>query len=555
MKRIICIFLLINLFAIGDDIYIGDTIIDSNNKQDFQPTKDVYEIYKEGTDSNVGRSLSLLLDDFPSTSNTGEYSNIKGDSHYKIVIDDISSDLYDLHYLDTLSMLNIEKIKIISGAGSVLYGNDSIGGVVLVNTFSPLTLENNLLFYTDSSSNDSLELTASTPIFNEKLIFKTKFINRSEEDSSLKITTSYNLNPYEYFSLNYSMIDNDKYEIGEDTTTAHENKYSFSYVNKYDSSFHYSLKLNYDDISIDKTSESLTEIIIKPEIIYNYSFASSLLLGYDLNLTEGRNKKENSQSVYLLNTYALDLYDIVSGVRSDMTEGSLNGENFVYKNYAFDLGIKYYYAIEGNIYANLSSAYKRPGLDELEANSDLVNQNSYYLDIGLITHRDNFIHNFNIFFTQTHDKIYYDTDSNLYQNLDGQVNKFGIKLVTEVLFDKLNIREALAVINTDISGGTYDGKQEPGSSNFYYKLNFSYTPFNSLELWSNMNIYSPFYEKNDYANTGNRIDSYSLFNMGINYDYNNLNFFGGIDNISDVQRDFLEEKRGRRYYIGVKAQF
>lgn len=134
--------------AFSEDIKLGATFINPDyiEIEKLKSTKNVIVIDKNQIDEKGYTSVSQVLNDVPGiTVGTTQWGEIdirgQGDQasrNIQVMIDGapittLVSHPYGTNY-DVVPVEQIEKIEVIPGGGSVLYGNGTVGGVINITT-------------------------------------------------------------------------------------------------------------------------------------------------------------------------------------------------------------------------------------------------------------------------------------------------------------------------------------------------------------------------------------------------------------------------------------
>ncbi len=616
MKKIVTLISL-HTFLYSQSLLLPDTYIYNDIVEESNITKNINRVEIE---KNSNKRIDNILREIGSVEVRGDKIDIRGmgeGMNTKLYLDNIPLNSFDMSLpkLNYLNMGDVGEVEVLYGAGSVLYGDGAMGGVVNIkrNSIEALEVNNTMSYTKDSFNGSTFDLSAGTFLFNEKVSFQTNYLNKDtdgyrknnyEEVEKLEVTTKYIINPYEVYTLSLGNIDsayglpgsigktddNKESFYKEDFFETEENNLLFSYKNTYNSKLNfffdtsYSQKEYYSESNFwGKSTRSVdgSRIFLRPKLVYNYGFASNLILAYDFSYEENTieqistsiYKSENEKStnaLYFYNTYATDLVDYVSGFRYEQSKYNQNGTKEVFDNTAFDIGSKYYYGVEGNIFLNFSTAFRTPNIDELSyASTPLTSQKSYNFDLGISEKRGNNLVSIGFFTIITEDEIFFDPRGNNGHgsnvNMQGKNLRVGAEYTNERRYNKLTVKDSVTLIDTRILDGDYVGKSVPGVAPINYKINANYNLSEDLKLWLSGLYTNSYYHYGDYENSYEKVDYTILFHMGIDYDYENFKIFGGIDNITDAKyydyagysndTSYYYPGQGRRFYMGLKAIF
>jgi len=148
-KSLLLFYLALSACAIADDVTLGKSIINPDyiEVEKLKSTKNVIVIDEKDIAEKGYQNVSEILDDIPGvtvgTSGWGEI-DIRGQGegeaakNIQVLVDGAPITLllnhpYTANY-DIVPVEQIEKIEVIPGGGSVLYGNGTVGGVINITT-------------------------------------------------------------------------------------------------------------------------------------------------------------------------------------------------------------------------------------------------------------------------------------------------------------------------------------------------------------------------------------------------------------------------------------
>ncbi len=592
--------------------YINNDIVEESNI-----TKNISRIEVEKNSSKRFKSLIKEIGNIEIRGNKIDIRGMGEGINTKFYLDNVPLNSFDmpLSKLNYINMGEIEEIEILYGAGSVLYGNGAVGGVISVkrNSFESLDINNNISYTKNSFNGNILEFSGGTYLFNEKVTFQTNYLKKEmesygkndyEEVEKFEVITRYILNPYEIYTLSLSNISSE-FELPkyiktnyykqdnfylDDFIKIDENNYFFSYKNTYDSHLNfffdgsYSEKDYFSQNNFEKGSIRIVEdysFFLRPKLIYYYGFASNLILAYDFSVEKNNieqksnglyisENNKNSNALYFYNTYAIDLIDLVGGFRYEQNKYNVSGREEVFSNTAFDIGGKYYYGVEGNIFINFSTAFRTPNMNELSYTStSLKSQKSYNFDLGINEKRGNNLISIGFFTIVTEDEIFYNPVANdghgINVNMQGKNLRVGLEYINERKYDKVTLKDSIMLIDTRVLDGKYRGKSVPGVAPVTYKFYGNYKLNDNFHFWLSGKYTNSYYHYGDYENFYDKIKYSVLFDLGLDYNYQKYKIFGGIDNITNELyydyagyvsgSSYYYTAQGRRYYIGLKVSF
>ena len=316
---------------------------------------------------NINELLSTQSGISESPSVYGAYDvNIQGISSKNILflIDGqaITGKFYDRISLDQIPTNNIEKIEIIKGPSSSLYGSSSMGGTINIltkstnnknkffyeiGTTSPISKNNK---YTIGSNNYIFGLNKKTGQFNTSLtlnnenIFAKKIIKESDIDETNKriISALSNWNINEKNKIKFNINNFSQEEIGQsllikNSTSINRNNINIHHIKSNQTGWSYKQLINYQNYKrqyIEKwihNNQTETNDLSK-ENSQEYEFSmnkkinqNEINLGIEIAEFEYQNNRVNNKK-YNLNAYSiftqydmnfLKNYNLILGIRLD----------------------------------------------------------------------------------------------------------------------------------------------------------------------------------------------------------------------------------------------
>ncbi|EAI7494713.1 TonB-dependent receptor [Campylobacter coli] len=580
--------------------------------------------------------------------------------------------------LESVNLNNIERIEIIPGGGSVLYGSGTRGGVINIITkkeksdafalslkgssYDHGNLGGNLGVYGAKKINDYLTFGFDIQGFNrdgyqegynEKGYFvNTKAYLNTSDNSDLSLN-------YNYFEskntssgyLTKAQIQSDPTQKGSGDNITQINRpeialdYHHYFSDLYEiqlGAFWQNQKIRYlkDEIPMMGTiayqtgsgfEDTLTGINLKNKInykddsyfIFGYEFANhdakrTSIVHYNVNtpafqmshtMTTLMDMDKQSHSVFALDSHQFnDIFSISGGARYEYSlydthrnctnkmiifgmEQPSNPELFdaddTSNNFAFEITPNFKYSDTGNIYAKYERGFISPTPAQL-VNKDQATQKYYTanldpeifdtFELGINDFWWDFYgFNLTLFYTLSKDEISYLGNPHStggafwkYYNID-QTRRLGAELnLHQFLFnDSLILKESLSYLDAQISKGVNDGLRIPyvskikATAGVEYAWNKNLSSYIDLSYFSRAKDGGVVDENTGKMSRNSWIKDYFLTDIGVNYNYRNLQILAGIRNLFDKQyytyQDSTNDQylagNGRNYYVEFKYAF
>ncbi len=535
-------------------------------------------------------------------------------SNTLILIDGIRQNPVDMGgaRLSGISVENIERIEVIPGGGSVLYGDGAVGGIVNIITKTNASNEGSKAIYSEVGNNGRFRYGAGYgDMIADKLFFQLNYEdsnydgyrdNGDYDTENIETALRYLINDTDSIGFKYARYTEDygmpgsltRDQVNDDrqqTTSPNENadykrdSYTLSYKNRLTDGIDFSVDGNYTEADYDSynnskisTAYDLEEMSIKPKLKFTYLEDSNIIFGYDYYRGKSENSyswgskinrelKKESHAAFVMNTYNWNSFQFTQGFRYEKTNYDLdaNGEpgkdyqDDTLRSHAIDLGVNYFYSDTGSVYATYTKGFRTPNTDELAAADleGLEEQTHEYFEIGVKDVIWNSYVSASIFKFTAEDEFYLDpsdTSGGMWgtnKNLDGKSEKIGVELFAEQYFGRLTINETFTYLDTEMKDGPYEGNEIPGVSKYVASLGANYKATDELTLNLTGNYYGRAYAYSDFENDDEKVNDYITVDTKITYDFKNgLKIYGGIDNIfNEKYYDYVADYgMGARYY-------
>ncbi|HED6851410.1 TPA: TonB-dependent receptor [Campylobacter coli] len=588
--------------------------------------------------------------------------------------------------LESINLNNIERIEIIPGGGSVLYGNGTRGGVVNIITkkqksdafalnlkgssYDHGNLGGNLGVYGAKKINNYLTFGFDIQGFNrdgyqkgynQKGYFaNTKAYLNTSDNSDL--TLSYNYFESKNTSSGYltkAQVQSDPTQKGSNDNITQINRpeialdYHHYFSDLYEiqlGAFWQNQKIRYlKDTSVmtyrgmsvpvyqdgSGFEDTLTGINLKNKInykddsyfIFGYEFANhdakrTSIVHYDVNIpvfqmshtmTTLMDMNKQSHSVFALDSHQFnDIFSISGGARYEYslydTHRSYTSKMIMFgrplpstpelfdtdstsNNFAFEITPNFKYSDTGNIYAKYERGFISPTPAQFvnRSNSNANGAPPYYssnlkaevfdtFELGISDFWWDFYgFNLTLFYTLSKDEISYlgnphSTSGSWwkYYNID-QTRRLGAELnLHQYLFnDSLIIKESLSYLDAKISKGVNDGLRIPyvskikATAGVEYAWSKNFSSYIDLSYFSRAKDGGVVDENTGKMSRNSWIKDYFLTDIGVNYNYKNLQILAGIRNLFDKKyytyQDSINDQylagNGRNYYVEFKYAF
>lgn len=586
--------------------------------------------------------------------------------------------------LESINLNNIERIEIIPGGGSVLYGSGTRGGVVNIITkkqksdafalnlkgssYDHGNLGGNLGVYGAKKINDYLTFGFDIQGFNrngyqegysQKGYFANTKAHLNTSDNS-DLTLSYNYFESKNTSSGYltkAQVQSDPTQKGSNDNITQINRpeialdYHHYFNDLYEiqfGAFWQNQKIRYlkDEIPMMSTiayqtgsgfEDTLTGINLKNKInykddsyfIFGYEFANhdakrTSLIYYSLpsvinyhKMTTLMDMNKQSHSVFALDSHQInDTFSISGGARYEFSsyntnrsyrnEMSMNGRppsptiidtttlfntDKNTHNFAFEITPNFKYSDTGNVYIKYERGFISPTPAQFvnRSNSNANGTPPYYssnlkaevfdtFELGISDFWWDFYgFNLTLFYTLSKDEISYlgnphSTSGSWwkYYNID-QTRRLGAELnLHQYLFnDSLIIKESLSYLDAKISKGINNGLRIPyvskikATAGVEYAWSKNFSSYIDLSYFSRAKDGGVINENTGKMSRNSWIKDYFLTDIGVNYNYKNLQILAGIRNLFDKKyytyQDSINDQylagNGRNYYVEFKYAF
>ena len=500
-----------------------------------------------------------------------------------VLIDGIKQNSMDMSGSDmlTIDVSQIERIEVIKGANSVLYGDKAIGGVINIITKKGSKKEGVSLYAkgtvdSDSSNKGNIRAGYKWKSFDTALFLGNNSTEGYRDNSALdafdgSLNLGWSINSQNRLEIRAGKH-KDRYGMPGSLTSAQmeADRKQAKTPNDYG-------KTDIDDIYIqhifknsivevktyisktDKenlfnmwgTERTIDSDRVQLSTAANGVYGKNSLTAGAEYINESSEEKSNetekkSVAVYVFDKYKFnDKLEFDLGARREQTEFSFyTGADKDYNKNVFEAGAKQFYSKSGLVYARYAQGYRTPATDEYyEAavpawgipehyNENLKPQSSADYELGIKDYF-NYIGEIEgtLFLSKTENEIYYNGATMHNDNMEGKTDRKGFELSARNGFGDLIFHESLSYIKTEVKGGPNDGKEVPGVPELKGVAGVVWKIGYGVEAGLNYRYIGKRYALSDLGNTGGKVESYSVTDMEIRKEIKGVKLYCGAKNI------------------------
>lgn len=456
-----------------DDTVISSTGFEGTNRNNL---KNTIIISAEEMEKANYKNVEDVLKDNPSVSFINGNIDLRGmgsdKSRYntKLLIDGVPVNELDVHNSLQINMVpieDIERIEIIPGAGTVVYGNNASGGVIniitkktnMINkttttigseggshgsqkTFAYVTASDGKIsakLYVNDEKNDGYRDYAKN---NDKTVSATLRYDLDKDHNIIVKHSNYNSEKNSVSLLKKDeLVDRTKSELDGKTKINREETiitYNNKFFNKLDFNLIYQEMENdklYEGNSHGRKSETdfdSKKKSIKPKFRYEYGKDNNLIFGYDYedhntirDASSFYDFNKESNSIFILNKNRFNNFELMAGFRHEAADYTAKKTSNRTKavaydvikdtsNQAYEFGLNYLYSDTGNFYMRYEKTFLSPTPNQLVekllsgdyvANPKLESEISDSYEIGV---KDYFLGSYvtaSVYYSKTKDEI------------------------------------------------------------------------------------------------------------------------------------------------------
>lgn len=533
----------------------------------------------------------------------------KASSSVLILVDGVSINSLDQTHvgasLDTVDINNIERIEIIPGGGSVLYGSGTRGGVVNIITTKASKnkefhgyLTAKYASYKHKEYQANLSKSISENIFLDtsfQKLNKKGYTNGTKDDKlSANASLKFDISDNQELILNASYAKSElvvaknqltKEQLKEDRKQAplgiHDSEitqYSeyISRKRKYDLKYtlaqkNFSLETLsfYQKLTMKDRIDKNKGLKFKFKVPFEKGY---LVSGYDYEKMKAQRGEENitkvqkeTNSLFLIGKYNFNEYvNSMIGYRKEYasytmqnTENTING-NTKANNDAYEFVLNSKYSDDGNIYFKYEKGfisptpykrYDKTSVTPLEYEVNNIKSEDYdTYEIGI---RD-FIFGSYItltnFYSISNNEIMRNMHSDRsfnWENID-ETKRYGVELFLEQYpTNNLTFNQSYSFINAEITKGEDKGDDIPYVSKNKFVFSMNYYINSKLSTYLDYQYFGSSYDKEKV-----KVPSYSIANLSLNYEFNSqLSFVTGVNNLLNKEyNEYQSTRNGKTTY-------
>jgi iron complex outermembrane receptor protein len=546
----------------------------------------------------------------PSMHGYGENSQMR----VLVLVDGVRQNRPDMGGINWAEMPvgSIENIEVISGAHSVIYGSNAVGGVIKITTRKPTAEAQGELSATYGSY-DLIDVTAygsqsfgntgvsvsiedfRTDGYRENSENHTKSANlavyQTWKDWTLNARASYVDNYAEYAgslstdpfadgadpqaSSSTDNVDSECYNIGADLV----------WDNKSNLSFETEAGYTYRDIDTISwgaySGTKLKSYQLSPRFIID-SGKLKTVAGIDFRMddvksniytdetktstTQRTKLDQDSYGAYVHSSYTYsDQLIFSAGIRAehnkldaDTTTESKSADKSD-DGWAMNTGITFKPTENVRTWIRLDHFYRYPATDEVAYysgyyapvwfNPDLEPEEGWNIEIGGDWKpTQELTLSANAYRQDTDNEIAYNGMTSLNENLD-ETERYGLDLSARYDVGLFDIQASYSYVNAELTSGDYDGKDIPLVSPNVVTLRVGWKPINTVRIEAGYSYNSSAWAGGDSANALDKIPSYSLVDLSVRWQATeNVSVFAAVDNLFD--EEYLTAKFSYDYGYG-----
>ncbi|RAX57141.1 hypothetical protein CCZ01_07295 [Helicobacter monodelphidis] len=519
----------------------------------------------------------------------------RANSAVKVMVDGVSLNALDLAHgatpLKAIDLESVERIEIIPGGGSVLYGNGTRGGVINVITKKGFRDSVNFalkggMYERKKGYGGEVALGVSKnigDILNIQGSINASERNKYRDDShenglytSLKTRIQFSEQQslqvsYDHYSLDYleantltlqEALDNPK-QKGSKPMSEGFMSYNLTAAN-YENQVNDLLTLNALAFWKNARSTGFREENIGGTLKGRIAYAegSYFIAGYDYSHQDAKRTitthfMKDTHSVFALEKHRFNsLFSLLMGTRYEFANYSGKQTSSGVLNYDFDDKTTSNYAIEvtptfsysdtGNVYLKYERGYLSPGPSNFINKSE---QSVYYVnnlkdevydtyEIGMNDYLLGSEIALSLYWTDTNNEIYWEQAGSIfdhngffwsYTNLD-KTRRLGaeLSLAQSLINQALTLKETLTYIDASVLSGVNKGKKVPMVPQYKATIGVSYA-INSFLPYADFSFYG---KSTDSGH--NPVDPYFLADVGVTYTTkNHFKVSAGVRNLFD----------------------
>lgn len=203
---------------------------------------------------------------------------------------------------------------------------------------------------------------------------------------------------------------------------------------------------------------------------------------------------------------------------------------------AYNLLLGYETAKAGSFYVRYDRSFRFPSTDELREyygtlNTELDPQVAKTVEAGYKYGLKGFYGGASVYKQKTDKEIFTNPTYVPYSNLNLDTKRKGGKLKLGFRNKTFTAEGVYTYVDAEINEGDYQGKEIPLLSKNQFKATLGYRTPVGVGVYYFANYYSSTYGGNDYANTQEKIDSYWVSDVKVDYQYKKFGVFFKVNNV------------------------
>jgi iron complex outermembrane receptor protein len=479
----------------------------------------------------------------------------------------------------------VERIEVVRGSGSVLYGDNATGGVINIITkvgkgkpsfevgtsFGSFELDRERASFGGSTKNSSYSLRAShqsTDGYRDNSDFETrdfgaKFSHNFNDRFSLGLSGGYHKADYGLpGALSEDELSSDRrqtrypdddadckdYYLRIEPENAFGNfgnlKTDISFRRrKVDSDFP---SMSYIQKSKFDTTGFCPEYILGKAIFGHQNKFIAGIDGYKVRvtidmassfLTDKQDIDKDSLGYYLHDSFTLsDKLILTAGYRYERQKFDFHPDKATLDEEASSIGLVYLYKDDSSLFANLAKSFRFPKTDEYFSvfagfNKDLIPQTADHYELG-VRHcfSSSLRTNLTLFSMHIDDEIYYDPITFGNENYD-ETRHQGVELSIDTKIKKIDVFGNYTYTEATFKGGDYDDNDIPAVPSNKATVGIRFDMREGFKIVVTANYIDKRYFISDQRNQVDRLGDYITTDLKLSYRWKDLVGFVGVNNL------------------------
>jgi len=432
---------------------------------------------------------------------------------------------------------NVEKIEILHGSGSVLYGDHAIGGVI--NIITKRIKEDQrgnfkLLGGSLETGKANIEIGFNKKGTGIQMGFCQFATDGYRENSQANRENFYLMLRHKTegpISLSFRMDSTyADYELPGSLTEAQMNQDRRQSITPNDGgededvSLSLSIEADFEEKGLFNITLSRRDEDRRSEIISWNSIMDFNIITHGLVFQ------------YILDSFIHDHENrLTSGI--DIYRVDYVGVKFDDGEWAWNVGLAYSFIKDSKIYGRIFRSFRYPVVDEYmllftgAVNTNLKQETAIGYEMGLKFLKDKIRGDLRAYILDVSDEIAWNNVTFQNENLQ-DTRHTGVELNLNIRpFNILSIYGGIGYLNAEFDKGPNEGKRIPLVPEWKGNLGINIFPIKGLRIKTQYNFVGKRYFGNDYGNTQKEMESYDTVDIYLSYKLNNIEFFINGKNI------------------------